>query len=209
MTFPNSDIEIQLQSEYRNIAGVDEVGRGCIAGPVVAAAVIFPEHGFTVDGLNDSKKLSLAKRESIFSILESNVIYSIGMIPPEEIDKINILQATFKAMHIAIENLSNRPDYLLIDGNRFNDISIPYQTIVAGDSKSLTISAASIIAKVYRDRWVIKNIASKYPEYGFENHKGYGTKAHYSAIDKYGITPHHRNTFLRKYFSNQESLFKG
>ncbi len=207
MTFPNSDIEEHLQSEYRIIAGVDEVGRGCIAGPVVAAAVIFPEHGFMIDGLNDSKKLSVAKRESIFTLLKSNVIYSIGMITPEEIDKINILQATFKAMHLAIENLSKRPDYLLIDGNRFNDISIPYQTIVAGDSKSLTISAASIIAKVYRDSWVINNIASKYPEYGFANHKGYGTKAHFEAIDKYGITPHHRNTFLRKYFSNQESIF--
>ncbi len=206
-TFPNTDIESNLLEQYNVIAGVDEVGRGCIAGPVVAAAVIFPHKGFGIEGLNDSKKLSASKREALFEYLDSTVTYAFGMVQPAEIDDINILQATFKAMHLAIEKLKYKPEFLLIDGNRFNDDTIPYQTIISGDSKSTTIAAASIIAKVIRDKWVVEHIASKYPEYSFENHKGYGTKAHYEAINNYGITPHHRRSFLKKYFSKQIELF--
>lgn len=204
---PSSDIETNLLKDYNIIAGVDEVGRGCIAGPVVAAAVIFPHGGFQIEGLNDSKKLSASKREALFEYLNTNTIYSYGMVFPEEIDKINILQATFKAMHIAIDQLKYKPEYLLIDGNKFDSDTIPYQTVISGDSKSVTIAAASIIAKVIRDRWVIDNISSEFPEYAFDKHKGYGTKAHYYAIDSYGITPHHRKSFLKKYFSKQIELF--
>ncbi len=206
-TKPSNQIELNLLKDYNVIAGVDEVGRGCIAGPVVATAVIYPHNGFDIEGLNDSKKLSASKREALFEYLTTNVSYSYGMVFPEEIDKINILQATFRAMHLAINGLRYKPEFLMIDGNRFNDDSIPYTTVVSGDSKSVTIAAASIIAKVIRDKWVIENMAAEYKEYGFEKHKGYGTKAHYDAIDSYGITPHHRKSFLKKYFSKQIELF--
>ncbi len=209
MTYPNSDIEKTLISDYDAIVGVDEVGRGCIAGPVVAAAVVFPHSGLDIEGLNDSKKLSASKREALFQLLHGKVYYSYGMVFPEEIDRINILQATYKAMHIAINSLKNKPDYLLIDGNRFDDDSIPYQTVIKGDSKSVTIAAASVIAKVIRDKWVLQHIAPIYPQYGFENHKGYGTKSHYEAINQFGITEFHRKSFLKKYFDKQMELFEG
>jgi ribonuclease HII len=184
MTYPNSDIEKTLISDYDAIVGVDEVGRGCIAGPVVAAAVIFPHSGLDIEGLNDSKKLSASKREALFQLLHGQVYYSYGIVFPEEIDRINILQATYKAMHIAINSLKNKPDYLLIDGNRFDDDSIPYQTVIQGDSKSVTIAAASVIAKVIRDKWVLQHIAPIYTEF-------------------------HRKSFLKKYFDKQMELFEG
>ncbi len=185
------------ESGYEIICGVDEAGRGPLAGPVYAAAVILPK-GHIVDGVNDSKKLSEKKREILFDkIIDECVSYSIGVADEKEIDNINILQATFLAMRRAVKGLYVRPDFALIDGNRAPELDIPQQTIVKGDAKSASIAAASIIAKVSRDRYMLK-MAEKYPEYQFEKHKGYGTKLHYEMIEKYGISPIHRKTFLKK-----------
>jgi len=186
-----------LENGYEIICGVDEAGRGPLAGPVYAAAVILPK-GHIIDGVNDSKKISEKKRELLFDkIIEECVSYSIGIADEKEIDEINILQATFLAMRRAVEGLSVKPDIALIDGNREPALDIPQQTIVKGDAKSASIAAASIIAKVSRDRYMLE-MAEKYPEYQFEKHKGYGTKLHYEMIEKYGISPIHRRTFLKK-----------
>ena len=178
------------------ICGVDEAGRGPLAGPVYAAAVILPE-GMTIEGLDDSKKLSEKKREYLFDIIcDRAVSYGIATASVEEIESINILQATFLAMNRAIEKLNPKAEYALIDGNNNSGILIESEAIVHGDSLVASISAASILAKVSRDRFM-KEISDVYPEYGFDRHKGYGTALHYEAIRKYGMCPLHRPSFLK------------
>lgn len=184
------------------VCGVDEAGRGPLAGPVCAAAVILPAH-IDIPGLNDSKKLSDKRRRELFPLIkECAVAYGIGFADHAEIDEINILQATFLAMERAIKALNIKPDLALIDGNREKDFGIPVKTVVHGDSLSASIAAASILAKVTRDDWMLE-MAEKYPQYGFEVHKGYGTKAHYEALKNYGPCPIHRMTFLKKLYGNQ------
>ena len=187
---------------YNVVCGVDEAGRGPLAGPVYAAAVILPK-GYVIDGVNDSKKLSEKKRDALFDIIKEEAIsYSVGIATEQEIDEINILQATFLAMRRAVDGLSVKPDIALIDGNKKPGLSIAEWDIVKGDSKSANIAAASIIAKVSRDRYMLE-LAEKYPEYQFEKHKGYGTKLHYEMIEKYGVLPIHRKSFLRKILNNE------
>lgn len=182
---------------YTAVCGIDEAGRGPLAGPVYAAAVWLPE-GLVLDGLNDSKKLSEKKREALFPvILENAVSYGIGFATEQEIDEINILQATFLAMRRAFAAMQKRCDYALIDGNRMPPLPVPGETIVKGDAKSPSVAAASILAKVSRDR-VMLEYAKQYPEYQFEKHKGYGTKVHVEALHTYGPSPIHRKTFLKK-----------
>ena len=186
-----------MEKGFKTICGIDEAGRGPLAGPVYAAAVILPID-LEIDGLNDSKKLTEKKREALFDIIcEKAISYSVGIATEEEIDEINILNATFLAMRRAVDGLSIKPDYALIDGNQHPKLSIPDETVVKGDGKSLSIAAASILAKVSRDRFMLE-IAEKYPEYCFEKHKGYGTKLHYEMIEKYGVSPVHRRSFLKK-----------
>lgn len=179
---------------FTYVAGIDEAGRGPLAGPVMAAAVILPA-GLSIIGVDDSKKLAPAKREKLFEIImEQALSIGIGIIGPAEIDSINILQATRRAMLAAVKQLSPRPDYLLIDGISTIDSALPQQTIKKGDSLSLTIAAASIIAKVTRDRYMTE-MDSRYPGYGFAGHKGYGSAAHLDAIRRLGPSPIHRQTF--------------
>ena len=182
---------------YSLICGVDEAGRGPLAGPVCAAAVILPED-VVIEGLNDSKKLSEKKREELYGvIIEKALAYAVAYGTLEEIEVFNILNATYLAMNRAIEGLSLKPDFALIDGNRVpKDIKIPCETVVKGDSKSASIAAASILAKVTRDRLLLQ-YDEQYPQYGFKNHKGYGTKEHYEAIAKYGVCKVHRLSFLK------------
>lgn len=181
------------QAGYIHIAGVDEVGRGPLAGPVVSAAVILPQD-FYLPGLNDSKKLSKEEREEYYQvILEKAIAVGVSMISPEMIDQINILNATKQAMITAIQNLPVQPDYLLIDALTL-DVGLPQVGIIGGDGKSISIAAASVVAKVTRDRWMCK-MSEQFPEYGFDRHMGYGTKEHLEAIAQYGVTPIHRHTF--------------
>ena len=197
----------KIENEYfekgiQLICGVDEAGRGPLAGPVCAAAVILPPH-FDLPGLNDSKKLTDKRRRELFPLIkEAAVAYGIGFATHEEIDEINILQATYLAMERAIVQLSIAPEQLLIDGNRAKDFGISTQTVVKGDSLSASIAAASILAKVSRDDWML-NAAQEYPQYGFEIHKGYGTKAHYDALTQFGFCPIHRRTFLKKFYGEK------
>ena len=187
---------------FKVVCGVDEAGRGPLAGDVYAAAVILPK-GCVIEGVNDSKKLSEKKREALFDkIVEQCVSYGIGTASVEEIDEINILHATFLAIRRAIDALEVKPDIALIDGNRKPGLDIAQWDIVKGDASSANIAAASIIAKVSRDRYM-KDIAKKYPQYQFEKHKGYGTKLHYEMLDKYGISDIHRKTFLKKYLEKK------
>jgi ribonuclease HII len=187
-----------FEKGYSCICGVDEAGRGPLAGPVCAAAVILPK-GLELPGLNDSKKLTDKKRRELFPIIKEQAIaYGIGLASHEEIDEINILQATYLAMERAIQALSVKPELALIDGNRAKDFGLPVETVVKGDSRSASIAAASILAKVTRDDMMLE-LANTYPQYGFEIHKGYGTKAHYAALDAHGISPIHRMSFLKKY----------
>lgn len=180
------------------IAGVDEVGRGPLAGPVVAAAVILPDD-FNVPGVRDSKRLSEKKREELFErITESAVAWSIGMRDHEVIDRINILEATKEAMMDAVQGLAVRPDHVLIDALELPELKIPQEGIIRGDSQCLCIAAASILAKVTRDRMMVA-YAERYPAYAFEKNKGYGTKAHYAGLDEAGLCPIHRRSFLKKY----------
>lgn len=197
------EIEDSLYAEgYEMICGVDEAGRGPLAGPVCAAAVILPK-GLELPGLNDSKKLSDKKRRELFPIIKEQAIaYGIGLASHEEIDGVNILQATYLAMERAIAQLDGKADFALIDGNRAKDFGIPLRTVVKGDSLSASIAAASVLAKVTRDD-IMLEMAEKYPEYGFEVHKGYGTKAHYEALRAYGHCPIHRMTFLRKFYGQE------
>lgn len=184
------------------ICGVDEAGRGPLAGPVCAAAVILPPN-IEIPGLNDSKKLSDKKRRELFPIIQEKAIaYGIGFADHGEIDERNILQATFLAMERAIANLSVKPELALIDGNRAKDFGIPVRTVIHGDSLSASIAAASVLAKVTRDD-VMLQMAQEYPGYGFEIHKGYGTKAHYAAIGELGMCPIHRRTFLKKFYGTE------
>ena len=185
-----------------NICGVDEAGRGPLAGPVCAAAVILPGH-LEIPGLNDSKKLTDKKRRELFPIIQEKALaYGIGFASQEEIDEINILQATFLAMERALGALAIRPGLVLIDGNQEKDFGLPVRTVVKGDSLSANIAAASVLAKVSRDD-VMLEFARQYPEYGFDIHKGYGTKAHYAALTQYGPCPTHRRSFLKKFYGSK------
>lgn len=187
---------------YTVICGVDEAGRGPLAGPVCAAAVILPDH-LELPGLNDSKKLSDKKRRELFPLIKEQAIaYGIGLADEKEIDEINILQATFLAMERAIAQLEGKADLALIDGNRAKDFGMSVKTVVKGDSLSASIAAASILAKVTRDD-MMEAYANEYPGYGFEIHKGYGTKAHYAALTEKGPSPIHRMTFLKKFYGEK------
>ena len=197
------EIENSVHSEgYEIICGVDEAGRGPLAGPVCAAAVILPM-GLEIPGLTDSKKLTDKKRRELFPVIKEQAIaYGIGFASHEEIDEINILQATYLAMERALAQLSVKPDIALIDGNRAKDFGLPVRTVVKGDSLSMNIAAASILAKVTRDDLMLE-LAKQYPEYGFEVHKGYGTKVHYEALRAHGASPIHRMTFLKKFYGKE------
>ena len=187
---------------YNYVCGVDEAGRGPLAGPVYAAAVILPK-GMMIDGVNDSKKLTEKKREQLFEIIkESALSYSIAWASVEEIENLNILNAAMLAMKRAVEGLSVKAEFAYIDGNKTPPIDIPCEAVVKGDANSLSIAAASILAKVSRDRLMLE-YAETYPGYGFERHKGYGTKAHTEAILKYGQCPIHRPSFLKKLYAKQ------
>ena len=192
------DIENELMLTCSGpLCGADEAGRGPLAGPVCAAAVMLPP-GLEIEGLNDSKKLTEKKREELFNeITASAVSYGIAFASVEEIERLNILGAALLAMDRAIAQLSPSPALALIDGNRTKGISVPAQAIVGGDGKCADIAAASILAKVTRDRYMLE-MAEKYPQYGFEKHKGYPTKQHYAALREYGPCPIHRPSFLRK-----------
>lgn len=184
------------------ICGVDEAGRGPLAGPVCAAAVILPPHT-DIPGLNDSKKLTDKRRRELFPIIQEQAIaYGIAFATEQEIDELNILQATFLAMRRAVEQLEGKADFALIDGNREPELDIPVMTVVKGDSRSANIAAASILAKVTRDEYMEK-LAMEYPQYGFEVHKGYPTKRHYAALTEFGPSPVHRQTFLKKFYGQK------
>ena len=185
-----------------SVCGIDEAGRGPLAGPVCAAAVILPPH-LEIPCLNDSKKLSDKRRRELMPVIKEQAIaYGIGMASHEEIDQINILQATFLAMERALAQLEGKAKFALIDGNREKDFGLPVMTVVKGDSRSANIAAASILAKVTRDD-LMEALAEEYPQYGFEIHKGYGTKAHYEALRTYGPSPIHRMTFLKKFYGEK------
>ncbi len=186
-----------LNRGYTSICGVDEAGRGPLAGPVCAAAVILPENTL-IEGVNDSKKLTEKKREALFDVIKQTAIsYSIAYASVDEIESMNILNATMLAMKRAVEGLDKKADYAMIDGNRLPELSIDSECIVKGDAKSISIACASILAKVSRDRLLYK-YAEEYPMYGFDKHKGYGTKAHTEALREYGPCPYHRMSFLKK-----------
>lgn len=186
----------QWQQGLYHIAGVDEVGRGPLAGPVVAAAVILPEN-FQLLGLNDSKKLSKKKREDFYNyIVHHSIDYGIGIVEAEEIDRINILQAAKKAMYQAVEQISSKTEHVLIDAVPLDELSIPSQAIIKGDQKSISIAAASVVAKVTRDNMMLE-LHEKYPAYQFDKNSGYGTKSHLDAIALAGLTPYHRRTFVK------------
>ncbi len=188
---------------YSIICGVDEAGRGPLAGPVYAAAVVLKK-GQIIEGVNDSKKLSEKKREALFDkIINEAEDFSIASASAREIDEYNILNATFLAMKRAVDGLKTKPEYAMIDGNRLPPLDIPAETIVKGDAKSLSIAAASILAKVSRDRYMLE-MAEKYPQYQFEKHKGYGTKLHYEMLDEYGPCEIHRQTFLKTWYERKK-----
>ena len=197
-----------ISNGYKIIAGVDEVGRGPLNGPVVAACTIINDN-LDLNGITDSKKISESKREKLYNYLTKNVIYGVGEASPEEIDKLNILEATKLAMKRAIDEVlkQTKIDYLLIDGNMKFNFDIPYLSIVKGDLKSASISCASIIAKVTRDRMLIE-LDKKYPEYGFKDHKGYPTKKHLEAIEKYGLIDGYRKSYgpVKNYLENHGEL---
>lgn len=196
----------EIENEYYDrgytlVCGVDEAGRGPLAGPVCAGACILPQ-GLEIDGLNDSKKLTDRKRRILYDIItEQAVAWAVCMIDEKVIDEINILQATYRAMCGAVEKLPVKPDFVLVDGNRDPGLGIPTLTVVKGDARCANIAAASILAKVTRDRYM-EEMAEKYPGYGFEIHKGYGTKAHYEALAAHGPCDIHRMTFLKKLYGD-------
>ena len=193
----------EMEREYHSrgialVCGIDEAGRGPLAGPVCAAACVLPV-GLELPGLNDSKKLSEKKREALYPLIVSGALaWAVCMIDEKVIDQVNILQATYLAMRGAVERLGLRPDLCLVDGNRDPGLGLPTQTVVKGDSLCACIAAASVLAKVTRDRYMTK-MDGLYPGYGFAVHKGYGTKAHYEALDSLGLSPIHRRTFLKNY----------
>ena len=191
-----------FSNSIRVICGVDEAGRGPLAGPVCAAAVILPPY-LEIPGLTDSKKLTDKKRRELFPVIQEQAIaYGIGLASEQEIDERNILNATFLAMQRALDQLNVRPDLALIDGNRETDFGLPVKTVVKGDSLSANIAAASVLAKVTRDDMMLEQ-AKRYPEYGFDVHKGYGTKAHYAALREYGHCAIHRLSFLKKFYGEK------
>ena len=190
------------ENGYAAVCGVDEAGRGPLAGPVYAAAVILPE-GCIIEGVNDSKKLTEKKREALFDIIKEKALsYCVATASEKEIDEINILNATYLAMQRAIEGLEIKADYAMIDGNRMPKLDIDGECIVKGDGKSMSIAAASILAKVSRDRYMLE-MAEKYPQYQFEKHKGYGTKLHYEMLDEFGPSEIHRQSFLKTWYNKK------
>ncbi len=201
---PDYSIEQELSLRgYKNICGVDEAGRGPLCGPVVAAACILPD-GLFIEGLNDSKKLTEKKREALFDIIcESAVAYCIAEASVEEINELNILEADLLAMRRAIDGLSVKADFAIIDGNIARDFQIPAMAVVKGDSRSMNIAAASILAKVTRDRMCI-DLDRQYPQYEIAKHKGYGTKVHMEALRKYGPSPIHREKFVRFLYEDKK-----
>ena len=203
-TSPDERFENELREMgYNSICGVDEAGRGPLSGPVVAAACILPA-GCVIAGLNDSKKLTPKQRDRLFDEIRATAVaYAIGQASPEEIDELNILNATMLAMRRAIEGLPQKADFALIDGNCARGIDLPHKTVISGDALSVSISAASILAKVTRDRICLENDRD-YPEYGFAKHKGYGTKDHMDALRRLGPCPLHRRSFL-KFLSEDEN----
>lgn len=211
MKLPTTSIEELHWQRNLLVAGVDEAGRGAFAGPVVAGAVILPigflAHDTPLSRVRDSKTIPEQEREELFEFIQHHAVaWSVGIIPAKTIDTVNILQATFLAMKQAVKKLSILPAHLLIDGNRFVNYSIPWTTIIKGDSHSLSIACASIIAKVSRDR-IMRELDASFPQYGFLTNKGYGTALHRTAIAEHGVTPEHRSTFLSSHYSTQEVLF--
>ena len=197
------DYELPYRAEYPGLCGIDEAGRGPLCGPVVAGAVILPD-GFDVSGLNDSKKLSETKREKLYEEITSSCLWDVGIATPEEIDAYNILNATYLAMCRAVEGLQNQPSFALVDGNRIpKGLTVPAVAVVKGDAKCPSISAASVIAKVSRDR-MMKELALQYPQYELEKHKGYPTKEHYRKILEHGIAPIYRKSFLKNLDQHRE-----
>lgn len=197
------DFDSEIRKDYPIICGVDEAGRGPLAGDVYAAAVVFSE-GVEIEYLNDSKKISEKRREQLYDVIvEKADAYCVAVASVEEIDSMNILQATMLAMKRAVDGLGIAPDIALVDGNKLPDLSCEARYVIKGDATSASISAASVLAKVSRDRYM-KQIAEKYPQYAFEKHKGYGTKLHYEMLEKYGVSDVHRKTFLRKFYDNQK-----
>ncbi len=201
-------------SEYRNqglhVAGIDEAGRGCLAGPVVAAAVILNDMKLFDEGINDSKVLSSKKRKRMYDIIASeSTAYNYSLIDNVRIDDINILKATHLAMRNAVAGMKIKPGILLIDGNSYTFNEIPFRTIIDGDARCLSIAAASIIAKVARDKWMTDVAHAEFPEYNFDKNKGYGTKEHFEAIRKFGPCKYHRISFLKKFrlAQSEQSIF--
>ncbi len=205
--YPHTEQEQLLWNTLDYVAGVDEAGRGALAGPVVAAAVVLPKHCKGISGVRDSKQITHKQREEMLEeITGVAVCIGVGIVEHDVIDEINILQATYCAMNDAITQLQPVPEFLLIDGNRFTESTIPFKTIVAGDDSSLSIACASIVAKVTRDR-IMDALHLDYPVYGFVKNKGYGTTAHRQSILLHGTCDVHRSTFLRKLFETQYTLF--
>ncbi len=197
------DFETPFRGKYPLLCGVDEAGRGPLCGPVVAGAVILPE-GFDVTELNDSKKLSEKKREKLYETITSQCLWGVGLASPEEIDAYNILNATYLAMIRAVEALPQKPEFALIDGNRLpTGLQIPAEAVVKGDARCPSISAASVIAKVTRDR-IMTDLAAQYPQYGLDKHKGYPTKDHYKAILQHGVAHIYRKSFLKTLDAHRE-----
>jgi ribonuclease HII len=207
---PSFEYEEKLWAKSKIVAGVDEVGRGCLAGPVVSAAVIIDQKSSSLEfikELNDSKKLSKIKRNELEKLISDNFEFNYSFVDNNKIDEINILQASILSMVESIQKLKSKPDHLLIDGNRFKKYDIEYSLIIKGDSISYSIAAASILAKVRRDNYLIDIMDKEYPEYEFSKHKGYATKRHIELLKKYGPCKYHRLTFLKKIFSNQQKMF--
>ena len=196
------EFDSAIRTQYPVFCGVDEAGRGPLAGDVYAAAVILPE-GLEIPGLNDSKKLSEKRREELAPIIrEQAAAWCIASATVAEIEELNILQAALLAMQRAVAGLKIRPEFVITDGNQAPDLPMPVQTVIGGDAKSASIAAASVLAKTARDA-ALRELDAQYPQYGFAAHKGYGTKAHYAAIDEYGICPAHRPSFLKKYYERK------
>jgi len=202
MTLFDFDQKLRVEHHIEYLAGVDEAGRGPLAGPVFAAAVILPPD-FSCDEIRDSKKLTEKKREALEGIIKENALsYAVCTADVPMIEEINILNATFFAMQSAVEALTLQPQRVLIDGNRPPKLKVPHECLVGGDDKSLSIAAASILAKVARDRFLKEVLAKEYPQYQFEKHKGYGTKLHFEKIAEFGPCPQHRLSFLKKKFGD-------
>ncbi|MBR6101562.1 MAG: ribonuclease HII [Ruminococcus sp.] len=200
-----NEFDAQYRDRYKLVCGTDEAGRGPLAGDVYAAAVIFPED-VVIEGLNDSKKLTEKKREQLFDeIKEKALTWCIATASVAEIEEINILEAAKLAMKRAVAGLKGVPDIILVDGNMPPEFPVPYEAVVKGDGKSQAIAAASVLAKVARDRYM-KQLAAEYPEWKFDKHKGYGTKLHYQMLDMYGESPVHRKSFLKKYYAKKAEL---